>query len=79
MEKKIKQKSKKKNLEFLDVFEFIAAILFGFNLILLGCWALPQMPIHVQSFFAFTILGSALYIVFHALDKLGLMRDEQTK
>jgi hypothetical protein len=73
----VKKKDNKKDIEFLDVFELIASILFGFNIIILGTWALPQMPEHVQFVFAFTILGAAVYVVFHALDKLGVMRDEK--
>lgn len=78
-----KKKDNKKDIKFLDVFEFvvelIATILFGFNIIILGTWALPQMPEHVQLIFTFTIIGAAVYVVFHAFDKLGIIRDVDEK
>jgi len=68
------KKVKKTPLEFfLDVLELIMAVGFGFFLILIGTWALPQMPEKVSLLFAFTILCSACYVMYHYLNHKGVL------
>jgi hypothetical protein len=62
-----------KKIKITKVLELIFSIGLTFFLIIIGTWALPQMPQHIQGVFAFTILGAACYVMFHQLDKLGVL------
>lgn len=50
------------------IYDFPDLICIGglsFFIILIGVWALPQMPEHVQFYFALAILMSSLYFTKH--------------
>jgi hypothetical protein len=75
------EKKKDKNIEatnqYLDILELIFAIGLSFFIIIAGCYIIPNLPSNLQLVFGgCTVLGPC-YIMFHALDKFGVMRDKK--
>jgi len=73
----IMRKEAKKNppITSFNLLELIMLIGFSFFLILMGTWALPQMPKHVQVYFALSILCAAVYVIYHQFNHWGFFDD----
>ena len=66
-----------RNIFSFKTLELLFATGFAFFIIILGVWALPLMPAHVQKIFALCILCAACYTMYMELDRLGIMEDQK--